>query len=252
MIAGVPSSVLPDEAARGRLVRFGARFPGRAPVMLVGPGAVIEGPHAFRLEAAMLEAGAVEAGPGLPTWSGPALMVVGRGRARLRHGQEPALQLGAGDVAYAPPGWEAGLAGADGALSFAIGAGLGGEGSGGPDVLRANQRSFGPAPYGGGALAAVAGTGLGGKPGPLEGPAGVAVEWLRLEPGRSAGPFVLGSAMVLMVQQGGALLRLNGGAQEVRVPLGPWDLFSVPAEIAWRASCAGDQALVALLVSGRP
>ncbi len=272
MIAGAPASVLADAAARGRLVRFGARFPGRVAVLLAGagPGAVIEGAHGFRLEAALLEAGVSDPGEVLPTWSGPALIVVGRGRASLRRSDGPAqglargapVQLAAGDVAVAPRGWRASLGGAEGALAFAIGGAVADvpEPASGtapaagpdhsPDTLRAGQRVWGGAPFGEGALAPVSGGGLGGKPGALAGPAGVTVEWLRLEPGRMAGPFVPGSALVLMVQQGGALLRLNRGAEEVRVPLGPWDLLSVPAHIPWRAACAGDQALVALLVSG--
>lgn len=65
-------------------------------------------------------------------------------------------------------------------------------------------------------------------------PHGFALEWLRLPPGQSVSRHRLGRKQVLMAYRGAVAVTLNAPGEEVTVPLGAWDTYSVPAG-AWRS-----------------
>ncbi len=83
---------------------------------------------------------------------------------------------------------------------------------------------------------------------PIGNPHGFSVEWLRIAPGQSVGPFRLREKQVLLVFEGAAAVSLDGGAV-VRVE--SQEVFSVPAD-AWRsiASVGEVAAEIAVVTAG--
>lgn len=72
-------------------------------------------------------------------------------------------------------------------------------------------------------------------------PHGFSVEWLRIDPGQSVGPFRISPKQVLIVERGAVRIGLEDGSSVVA---GPWDVFSVPAGL-WRTlDCVGDEPAV--------
>ena len=80
-------------------------------------------------------------------------------------------------------------------------------------------------------------------------PHGFSVEWLRIEPGCSVGPFRIAPKQVLIVREG--VVEIELGRAGERVAAGAWDVFSAPGD-AWRTLRAvGDGPVtVALITSG--
>ncbi len=77
---------------------------------------------------------------------------------------------------------------------------------------------------------------------------GFSVEWLRVEPGNTVGPFRLGRKQVLIAMTGAFEVALNEPGQEARVRVEAGEVFSVP-EGAWRAvSCGGEAACEIVVV----
>ena len=75
-------------------------------------------------------------------------------------------------------------------------------------------------------------------------PHGFCVEWMRIEPGNSVGPFRLAPKQVLIVQQGAIEITLGQGADQSSATVRPWDLFAMPADV-WRTiRSVGDEPAV--------
>ena len=100
-------------------------------------------------------------------------------------------------------------------------------------------------------LAAVIGHGMGQdleQAAPVSNPHGFSVEWLRLAPGQTVGPFKLVEKQVLLVFKGGLEVRLD---DDDAVRADAQDVFSVPAQ-AWRTltAVADEAAEVAVITAG--
>lgn len=121
-------------------------------------------------------------------------------------------------------------------------------------VVREN-RDFKPAfidqsqPEGGAQIAPVIGFGLTqnrNHSAPITNPHGFSVEWLRIEPGQSVGPFSIEEKMVLIMHEGN--LRLDYVDDDVSVDVGAWDTYSVPGGESRKMTAVGDTAVEALVV----
>lgn len=86
---------------------------------------------------------------------------------------------------------------------------------------------------------------------PIGNPHGFSLDWLRIAPGQSVGPFRLARKQVFVVFRGAIEVTLNRGSDAVPVRVDPQGLFSVPAD-AWRsiASVGAEPAEVAVLIGG--
>lgn len=80
-------------------------------------------------------------------------------------------------------------------------------------------------------------------------PHGFSVEWLRIEPGNTIGPFRLSTKQVLILQTGKLRIELLAGEDASQVDAGPWDTFAAPADV-WRTlTSIGDEAAVMTVVT---
>lgn len=86
---------------------------------------------------------------------------------------------------------------------------------------------------------------------PVANPHGFSVEFLRIQPGNTVGPFRLTEKQVLIGFQGAFEVKVNDPGQEVTVRVDAQDFFSVPAG-AWRSITAmGDKpAEIAVMLPG--
>ena len=86
---------------------------------------------------------------------------------------------------------------------------------------------------------------------PITNPHGFSIEFLRIEPGNTVGPFRMAEKQVLIGFQGVFEVAVNDPGQEVRVQVAAQDLFSVPAG-AWRSITAlGDKPVeIAVMMPG--
>ena len=86
---------------------------------------------------------------------------------------------------------------------------------------------------------------------PVTNPHGFSVEFLRIEPGNTVGPFRLAEKQVLIGFQGAFEVKVNDPGQEVTVRVEAQDFFSVPAD-TWRSITAvGDTAAeIAVMLPG--
>ncbi|WP_425038658.1 hypothetical protein [Primorskyibacter sp. S187A] len=81
-------------------------------------------------------------------------------------------------------------------------------------------------------------------------PHGFSMEWLRLQPGQSVAAFSLSDKMVVIPREGGLRLHFND-ARDVAVDLGPWDTYSIPADVVRVLENRSEEALeVLVIVSG--
>lgn len=121
-------------------------------------------------------------------------------------------------------------------------------------VVREN-RDFKPAfidqsqPEGGAQIAPVIGFGITQNrdhSAPITNPHGFSVEWLRIEPGQSVGPFSIEEKMVLIMHEGN--LRLDYCDDGVSVDVNTWDTYSVPGGVNRKITAVGDTAVEALVV----
>lgn len=81
-------------------------------------------------------------------------------------------------------------------------------------------------------------------------PHGFCLEWLRIEPFQSVGPFRVGPKQAMIVRSGRLTITLGRGAGCSQVTAAPWDVFSVP-DGAWRTLAAAHEAVeLVLLTSG--
>ena len=90
---------------------------------------------------------------------------------------------------------------------------------------------------GGAELAPVAGWGMSqdrNHAPPVTNPHGLSIEWLRAAPGAGMLRHRMECSQVLIVKDGDWELVLNESASEIRLPLRPWEVMSVPAH-AWRS-----------------
>ena len=75
-------------------------------------------------------------------------------------------------------------------------------------------------------------------------PHGFTVEWMRIDPGNSVGPFRLQPKQVLIVQQGAVEITLGLQGSQSSATARPWDLFAMPADV-WRTiRSVGDEPAV--------
>lgn len=81
----------------------------------------------------------------------------------------------------------------------------------------------------------------------IRNPHGFSVEWLRVQPGQRVSPFSLDDKMVVIPREAGlrALLNTEG---DVSVELGPWDTFSIPAELTRAFENTSDVPVEALII----
>ncbi|CTQ49486.1 hypothetical protein [Jannaschia donghaensis] len=82
---------------------------------------------------------------------------------------------------------------------------------------------------------------------PITNPHGFSAEWLRLDPGQSAGPFAVDEKMVMIVHEG--RLRLDyadGGGASVEVDA--WETYSIPAGVFRTVTAIGDDPVEVLVV----
>jgi mannose-6-phosphate isomerase-like protein (cupin superfamily) len=122
-------------------------------------------------------------------------------------------------------------------------------------VARAD-RDFRPAfidqglPGGGARIAPVIGYGITQNrehAAPITNPHGFSVEWLRLDPGQSVGPFVLDEKMVLIAHEGRFRVDFaDGGNASVEVDA--WDTYSVPGRVSRKITALGDVPVEVLVV----
>ena len=86
---------------------------------------------------------------------------------------------------------------------------------------------------------------------PIGNPHGFSIEWLRIPPGQTVGPFRLAEKQVLIVYRGDVSLELNQGSAAFAVPVQSQELFSVPPGV-WRSLTAvGEEAAeIAVLLPG--
>ena len=86
---------------------------------------------------------------------------------------------------------------------------------------------------------------------PIANPHGFSIEWLRIPPGQTVGPFRLAEKQVLIVYRGAMSVALNRGNAAVSVPVRSQELFSVPPG-AWRSvTNMGDEpAEIAVILPG--
>ncbi len=86
---------------------------------------------------------------------------------------------------------------------------------------------------------------------PVSNPHGFSVEFLRIQPGNTVGPFQVAEKQVLIGFEGSFEVKVNEPGQEVAVQVNAQDFFSVPAG-AWRSITAtGDRpAEIAVLLPG--
>ena len=86
---------------------------------------------------------------------------------------------------------------------------------------------------------------------PITNPHGLSVEFLRIEPGNTVGPFRLAEKQVLIGFQGAFEVAVNEPGQEVSTRVEAQDFFSVPAGV-WRSITAvGDTAAeIAIMLPG--
>ena len=82
---------------------------------------------------------------------------------------------------------------------------------------------------------------------PVTNPHGFSVEFLRLQPGNTVGPFRLAEKQVLIAFQGSFDVTVNDPGQEVTVWVEGQDFFSVPAD-AWRSITAVGHTAVEIAV----
>ncbi|MBO6789424.1 MAG: hypothetical protein JJ894_02690 [Dinoroseobacter sp.] len=122
-------------------------------------------------------------------------------------------------------------------------------------IVTRDARDFRPAfidqilPDGGAEIAPVIGYGITQNrehAAPITNPHGFSAEWLRLQPGQSAGPFTLNEKMVLIVHKGRARLDFDGGDASVEV--NEWDTYSVPGGVQRRLTAVGDVPIEILVV----
>ncbi|WP_292285471.1 hypothetical protein [Marivita sp.] len=122
-------------------------------------------------------------------------------------------------------------------------------------IVTADDRDFRPGfidqalPSGGAQIAPVIGFGMTQNrdhAATITNPHGFSAEWLRIEPGKSLGPFLLDDKMVLIMHEGQARLDYaDGGAS---VTLDAWDTYSVPAGVFRTLTATGDTPVEALVV----
>lgn len=75
-------------------------------------------------------------------------------------------------------------------------------------------------------------------------PHGFSVEWMRIDPGNTVGPFHLQPKQVLIVQQGAIEITLGLQGSQSSAIVRPWDLFAMPADV-WRTiRSVGDEPAV--------
>lgn len=75
-------------------------------------------------------------------------------------------------------------------------------------------------------------------------PHGFSIEWLRIEPGNTVGPFRIDPKQVLILQRGRLKIELEADGERSSVEAGPWDTFATPAGV-WRSFTAlGDEPAV--------
>lgn len=122
-------------------------------------------------------------------------------------------------------------------------------------IVTADNRDFRPAfidqalPQGGAQIAPVIGYGLTQNrehAAPITNPHGFSAEWIRIEPGQSAGPFSVDEKMVIMMHEG--RIRLDYAEGGASVEVNAWDTYSVPGGVFRTLTAIGDEPVEALLV----
>jgi mannose-6-phosphate isomerase-like protein (cupin superfamily) len=86
---------------------------------------------------------------------------------------------------------------------------------------------------------------------PIRNPHGLAIEWLRIEPGNQVGPFMLPVKQALIVFKGAARVTLNAPDKGIALDAASQELVSVPENV-WRSiACAGSEPVeIAVLTAG--
>lgn len=80
-------------------------------------------------------------------------------------------------------------------------------------------------------------------------PHGFSVEWLRIAPGQTVGPFRTDPKQVFIVYEGGVEFSLDGSGERSRVTANAWDTFAMPGGV-WRTlRNAGEAAAVMAVVT---
>ena len=75
-------------------------------------------------------------------------------------------------------------------------------------------------------------------------PHGFSIEWLRIEPGSTVGPFRITPKQVLIVTSGRLRIELDADGERSTTEAGPWDVFATPGGV-WRTFTAlGDETAV--------
>ena len=82
-------------------------------------------------------------------------------------------------------------------------------------------------------------------------PHGFSVEWMRIDPGQTVGPFRVEPKQVLIVQQGAVEISLGRGDARSTATAHPWDLFAAPGG-EWRMlrSVGDEPAVLTVTTSG--
>jgi len=86
---------------------------------------------------------------------------------------------------------------------------------------------------------------------PIAGPHGLAIEWLRIEPGNQVGPFMLPVKQALIVFKGAAQVTLNAPDKGIALEVASQELVSAPENV-WRSiACQGNEPVeIAVLTAG--
>lgn len=80
-------------------------------------------------------------------------------------------------------------------------------------------------------------------------PHGFSVEWLRIEPGQTVGPYRVGVKQVFILKTGQIAMTLGRDNEASRCVMGAWDTFSAPEDI-WRTLRAeGDESVEIIVVT---
>lgn len=81
----------------------------------------------------------------------------------------------------------------------------------------------------------------------IRNPHGFSVEWLRVQPGQRVSPFSLSDKMVVIPRDAGLRALLNAEG-DVALDLGPWDTFSIPADVTRAFENTSEIAVEALII----
>ena len=83
----------------------------------------------------------------------------------------------------------------------------------------------------------------------VKNPHGFSIEWLRIEPGNTVGPFRTPRKQVMIVREGALEIELDDGAARSTAVAKPWDTFACPADV-WRTlRSVGDEPMLAAVVT---